>query len=117
MTDCTFVNGVCVTCGYVLPLGRDKLRRNCPPLTARTAEPQREATQRLAVTRPDTHCQHLGELLRTESCKPCGGRREVQVYQCAIHGECTLYASAIRRQDGTRIKACTGCSEYAGQQV
>ena len=59
-------------------------------------------------------CQHFGGLLREESCKPCQSRNglpTVSVFSCAVHGECTLYTSAVRTPKG-RVKACIACQDY-----
>ena len=56
-------------------------------------------------------CKHRGEKLRQERCKTCqsgNGRPFVDLFQCAIHGECTLNNTSIF----PRPKACSICEDF-----
>jgi hypothetical protein len=35
-------------------------------------------------------CPHRGAEVRREVCTSCGGRVEIKIFSCAIHGECTI---------------------------
>lgn len=64
-----------------------------------------------APTVPRPPCQHFGELVREQGCKPCqarNGQTSVSIFSCAVHGECTPLTTAIR----PRVKSCTGCQSY-----
>lgn len=48
-------------------------------------------------------CRHKGKELRREVCGPCGGRVQIKVFECAVHGECTL----AKKLPGKAC--CSGC--------
>ena len=51
-------------------------------------------------------CQHRGEAARLHVCKPCQGSRKGVVYDCDLHGECTILSvSAKSLEDGRRLPA------------
>lgn len=53
-------------------------------------------------------CVHFGAELRKERCQLCGDRERWEpVYQCVVHGECTLR----KFKYGTKFnpKVCAGC--------
>lgn len=55
-------------------------------------------------------CVHRGPLLREDKCDLCGVRgMPLDVYQCAVHGECSI----ARRH--SKIKSCTGCEQRQEQ--
>lgn len=58
-------------------------------------------------------CIHrIGQIKRIEKCKPCQSRGvEVQIFACAIHGECTLNNISKRKPDGSRWRACSTCEQ------
>ena len=35
-------------------------------------------------------CAHRGDVLRTETCRTCGGNVRVKVLACTVHGACTV---------------------------
>lgn len=58
-------------------------------------------------------CQHRGDFLRLEDCKPCQtSGKPPEVYACETHGECTLYTIGKRKSDGTRWKSCSTCEDF-----
>lgn len=57
-------------------------------------------------------CLHRGPKLRDQDCKLCGGKtKQVPVYSCAIHGECSLdlweSAGRMRRAGVAYCKLCS----------
>jgi hypothetical protein len=50
------------------------------------------------------HCVHRGDELRRVECKPCGGKTQLKVFACAIHGECALSEKAA-------VKCCGNCTD------
>lgn len=59
-----------------------------------------------------TPCAHLGSMLRMQECKPCQahGQSPVPVYQCDIHGECTVRSTSMPAD--IRPHSCTGCPQF-----
>lgn len=53
-------------------------------------------------------CMHRGEAIRTVGCSSCKGNVKVKVYQCDIHGECTIKKRAGR----TKPHVCFGCDDW-----
>src|SRR5579863_1642304 len=53
-------------------------------------------------------CIHRGGFLRVDKCDMCGGEKgqPVEVFRCAIHGECTLNKK-IRK-----IRGCAACEDF-----
>jgi hypothetical protein len=43
-----------------------------------------------------TDCNHRGDVLRLESAACCGGRVQIKIYACAVHGECALVTGRAR---------------------
>lgn len=59
------------------------------------------------VTPPDTSlCIHRGEILERIVCRGCGGAKEVDVYQCAIHGR----SHRVPANDHRAGMSCTACA-------
>ena len=61
-------------------------------------------------------CEHRGELKRIELCQLCGSvDKEVEVFECKLHGECTVHAAGIRqRNKGKRLPllpVCISCPD------
>ena len=52
-----------------------------------------------------TPCVHLGELLRLEPCKSCGGNVQAKIQECAVHGECSRFLQPVG------VKQCP-CESY-----
>ena len=63
-------------------------------------------------------CSHIGDTLRSVPCKPCSGRREVEIKACTVHGECS-WSKGIRSEglSGTPIKSCRHCEDYSGTEA
>lgn len=81
----------CTQCGFVLHTTSPPERcfRNCPS----SREPPATSHQQLATKPPPpaTDCLHRGELLATRTCDLCSIKGQpFEVYQCALHGECSL---------------------------
>ena len=58
----------------------------------------------------DTGCVHRGEVLREESCRRCSSSVRIEVYACAIVGECTVAAKV------PGLLACRRCKAIAPPQ-
>lgn len=43
-------------------------------------------------------CCHLGAVLRTEECPTCKGTVDIEVFACAVHGECTQKQTALGKK-------------------
>lgn len=58
-------------------------------------------------------CVHRGEVNRTIMCQTCprSAKREVNVYSCALHGECTIY------RNEHQTKACSKCTDRAESKM
>lgn len=58
-------------------------------------------------------CGHLADVLRTETCKPCGGERSIDVYRCFWFGECTIHSHGGLRVGNMAtaplLPTCMGC--------
>lgn len=83
------------------------------PDAAKRVQPAsgRGAALRSPAAPPVRHdCLHRGELIRRQGCKPCQaqGHKEIEVFTCAKHGECTLRNTSIQ----PRLKACATCQQY-----
>ncbi len=65
---------------------------------------------------PTEPCKHRGEQIRNTTCKPClnMGRKSVEVWACAVHGECTARKGAMN--GATAIRACLTCGDYAAEE-
>ena len=82
-----------------------------PRVRQRESRQPREKRERTESTRGSNGrvanpCKHLGDVLRLDTCKVCGGTRQYEVRACSIHGECT-----IRELKATQ-KKCINCLEY-----
>jgi len=51
-----------------------------------------------------TECTHRGQQIRTQECDLCKGNVIVKVFECAIHGECS-----IRKNVGVTV--CNTCPD------
>ena len=51
-------------------------------------------------------CIHRGEILERIVCRGCGGAKEVDVYQCGIHGRC----HTVPANDHRAGMSCTACA-------
>lgn len=58
-------------------------------------------------------CEHRGELKRIAECQLCGMRgRKVEVFECKLHGECTISPAGIRKENKGNLPllpACISC--------
>lgn len=54
-------------------------------------------------------CRYRGEELRTEVCRPCGGRIQLKVFECAKFKECTV------GKDMPGLACCKNCGSYQSQ--
>lgn len=60
-----------------------------------------------ATERAATGCPHRGaDPVRLVECKTCGGRVQLKVYPCEVHGECT-----IGQRDRGVAGCCKGCPD------
>ena len=50
-------------------------------------------------------CVHRGEERRREECQSCGGRVQIKVLACVVHGECQLGSGL------PVVKSCSTCSD------
>lgn len=53
------------------------------------------------------NCRHLGDTVRLELCPTCGGKVQIKIFACALHGECSLEAALAQ------IKVCNSCPDAA----
>ena len=60
----------------------------------------------LAATRDGT-CAHLGAEVRQEKCSTCCGNVRLKVFDCELHGECTLDTAL------SGVACCSGCGDYS----
>jgi hypothetical protein len=62
-------------------------------------------------------CIHRGDKLRDTTCKPClnAGRKSVEVWSCAIHGECVARRGAM--SGAMAIRACLTCGDYVAEET
>lgn len=86
------------------------------PYRVENGETSKPPIRRSATaTPPDRRlpCVHRGEVVRTVLCQTCprAAKREVNVYACAMHGECTIY----RNEHNT--KACSKCKQRAESRI
>lgn len=128
---------VCPACEATATTDRPPGRRVCGPRTARPAKPVQQTTVRrkpdgqpadssFASQKADPHatereyratvpaCQHRGTVLKTEvPCQSCGQRNQVyDVYQCALHGICTLGARGHKdTRTSPTAKSCKACPD------
>lgn len=59
----------------------------------------------------DLSCVHRGEKSGTVGCQACGGTKEIEVFECALHDECALEANV---ED---IRDCGGCGDRQTPEV
>lgn len=72
-------------------------------------KPRREKPQR--ATLPP--CVYLGDVVREEGCRLCGGRRAIAaVHGCSIHGECTQSNYGLK-VPGRFMQTCITCHDYS----
>lgn len=72
-------------------LANESRRRTLPP-------PEQPVPPELQVAEPDDPgCGHRGRVVRQEACRlaQCAGGPLFPVYQCSIHGECSLRNRAV----------------------
>jgi hypothetical protein len=64
-------------------------------------------------------CDLRGEKLREVPLRCCGGRiRNIGVFACPEHGECTTFARGVRTEDNLRLlKSCVTCRDFIGSAV
>lgn len=63
------------------------------------------------MAKPDTakSCEHRGELLRIGTCNLCSGRGQpFEVYDCDLHGECSL------NRKHSKVRSCLACPDRTG---
>lgn len=76
---------------------------------SRPPRPKREKPQR--ATLPP--CVHLGDVVREEGCRLCGGRRAIAaVHACSLHGECTQSNYGLK-VPGRYMATCIRCIDYS----
>src|SRR3970282_1999152 len=56
-------------------------------------------------------CPHRGGELRRQLCPTCGGRVELKVFVCDLHGECTLAQQGI-----AGVANCTKCPDLPSRR-
>jgi hypothetical protein len=61
-------------------------------------------------------CKYRGEAKRVHKCKPCNGTRTGLVYECEVHGECTVLAYQAKGKNRRRLKVCLACKERTAPQ-
>lgn len=89
-----------------------------PPPPAPAVLPSRPASVqpggvRARMTLP---CVHLGEPTgERRDCVKCGGGKQIPLYECGVHGECTRERELVYRRGGRPEKAawCVTCPQYA----
>ena len=87
------IGGVCGKCGYVLKRNYDRPPvHRCGPLT------HRDKTK-------STDCRHRGEYLKLIVCETCQGKERIIVFECTIHGQCSLAKSV-------GVAVCARCDQY-----
>jgi hypothetical protein len=87
-------------------LTADRIRRACPRATP--AAP-RQTIQR-APKHTEGTCLHRGQVLREIGCHNCRGAEiKLPVYDCAIHGECSLRNYRQQAADFATVQVCAGC--------
>jgi hypothetical protein len=62
--------------------------------------------QSRAVPVASRPCAHRGEVVREEDCDSCHGRVRLKVFECSMHGACSL-ARPIES-----VACCEGCPDY-----
>lgn len=92
----------CINCGHVAhTAGRPQTdKHEC------TNPPERKERRRQNIAA----CVHRGEKLRLVDCELCGRKGQTeQVYQCEIHGECTVR----KFKSASGIQSCLSCENYS----
>lgn len=99
---------MCPTCvdAYGLP-------RSAKPLVKGTdtkgRQPVRATAQAYANSFP---CVHRSGPPVAAKCVQCGDRdRMTQVWQCAIHGRCTVEGTGTLEGEAAKLQACVACEE------
>ena len=59
------------------------------------------------VDRRKVPCVYRGRETESRLCKTCAGRVQVKVFECEIHGACT-----ISKRVKAQIPVCMNCQEY-----
>ncbi len=61
--------------------------------------------------KPPGACRHLGTLIDRRDCEVCGGGKNLPVYTCAVHGQCSPEGRLVYREDGRAVepKSCQVC--------
>ena len=80
------------------------LKQNVPAID-QPVPPTKNLTARRIEDFP---CLHRGEVNRTEVCTGCGGKNNVDVYECSLFGECTVFFSKLN------LTTCITCEEMEG---
>lgn len=58
-------------------------------------------------------CVHrAGTPSREVKCELCGGRREISIFACAIHGECSEHRVGTRTEWERQLPCCLTCGHY-----
>jgi hypothetical protein len=63
----------------------------------------------LPANRP--RCVHLGRITGSVECDSCAGRVHLKVFQCGLHGQCTI------ARDIPGFTNCSQCSDYQAEEV
>jgi hypothetical protein len=121
MRHCEFIDEQetwrCKHCGLATPKRSDK-----PPISECSGDSPveviRQEQQPREIESDYADCIHRGEQTRVVACGLCGDQdRPVNVYRCALLGECTLRAT--RPKGGAkRIQRCnSSCKQYQSSDV
>lgn len=111
LPDGVMQSWACPACQTVIRTTHSIHGRECVPSPSR---PFKSPTSKPAplpeYVTPNADCCHRGEKLREQGCKPCqaAGKKQIDVFACDLHGECTLHNTAIQ----PRIRACATCQEH-----
>ena len=60
-------------------------------------------------------CEHRGNFKRIELCQLCGNvGKKIEVFECKLHGECTIHAAGIRKENKGNLPllpVCLSCPD------
>lgn len=78
--------------------------RQDEPIPARTKEVRAHCPKLKGKPQPN-NCNHRGESKRKVECDSCGGKVQIKVFVCEVHGECTLEKKI------ENLATCKGCPD------
>lgn len=105
------------TCDHTTDMGTPKLIISvypCPEpemMMMASSEGSTLSVSSKSKTLADLPCVHRGEALRADECPTCSGSVKLKVFDCAVHGECTI----IKRLGD--VKTCNGCKQREAPSV